>query len=268
MRDSVGVGPYRPAPRPRLLSLNLRFRWFNQLGPATGVTIESADGTAGRFACRPRLALFAESSAVPAINPARKRAGRACLFRMASLGMPAGRWFQFSLVPECCRHPVTGRATTMPRCGPWTASEVSDPPSGTGPDLGKRQGSDVRFFPPGGKSLTVYRRSTYAHLMLVPARDQGHLDDVRGAEHRGVGAPGRQRSHARARERSRFDPRRAHARHLPSPAEQSAGHLPERHAHGAVRRLHALQRDGGALLPGRRSSRRTGSRTSSRLTSR
>ena len=79
-----------------------------------GVTIESAACAADRLVCRPPLALSALSRDVPAIDPARKSAGRACLFRMASLGISSKTVVPSSLVRECYRHSVSSKATGMP----------------------------------------------------------------------------------------------------------------------------------------------------------
>jgi hypothetical protein len=69
--------------------IELEVQAVQQLGPATGVTIESAGGTPDRVACRPRLPLSAESRVAAAIKPARKSAEVACLFPMASPGTPS-----------------------------------------------------------------------------------------------------------------------------------------------------------------------------------
>src|SRR4029079_11382249 len=47
---SLGFGPYRPEPRPRLVPRYVRPRWFNQLGPVTAVTTASVTGVDG-FSC-------------------------------------------------------------------------------------------------------------------------------------------------------------------------------------------------------------------------
>ena len=56
-------------------------------------------------------------------------------------------------------------------------------------------------------------------------------------------------AHAGAGERSRHRPRRADHRNLPPHPQQPVGHLPERDAHGSLRRPGVVQRNRGTVLP-------------------